>query len=144
MDTGTGEVTVLKSVAAHDVGQCINRTAVEGQIHGGTQNGLGYALSEEMLYKEGRLVTPSFSEYLTPTSMDMPDVETIILESRSGLGPFGSKGIGEPSMTPVAPAVANAIADAIGVRIFEMPITPERVWRALQEAGARPGETTPG
>ena len=144
VDTGTGEVTILKSVAAHDVGQCINRTAVEGQIHGGTQNGLGYALSEEMLYKEGRLVTPSFSEYLTPTSMDMPNVETIILESRSGLGPFGSKGIGEPSMTPVAPAVANAIADAIGVRIFEMPITPERVWRALQEAAARQGETTPG
>ncbi|WP_413876000.1 xanthine dehydrogenase family protein molybdopterin-binding subunit [Albidovulum sp.] len=143
VDTETGEVTVLKSIAAHDVGQCINRAAVDGQIHGGTQNGLGYALSEEMLYKEGRLVTPSFSEYLTPTSMDMPNVETIILESRSGLGPFGSKGIGEPSMTPVAPAVANAIADAIGVRIFEMPITPERVWRALQEARAG-GAGSPG
>jgi CO/xanthine dehydrogenase Mo-binding subunit len=75
--------------------------------------------------------------------MDMPKVETIILESRSGLGPFGSKGIGEPSMTPVAPAVANAIADAIGVRIFEMPITPERVWRALQEARAG-GAESPG
>ena len=137
VDTETGEVTVLKSVAAHDVGQCINRAAVEGQIHGGVQNGLGYALSEEMLYKEGRLITPSFSEYLMPTAMDMPPVESIILESRSGLGPFGSKGIGEPSMTPVAPAVANAIADAIGVRVFEMPITPERIWRALQEARAR-------
>ncbi|MCB2117156.1 MAG: xanthine dehydrogenase family protein [Rhodobacteraceae bacterium] len=137
VDTETGEVTVLKSVAAHDVGQCINRAAVEGQIHGGVQNGLGYALSEEMLYKEGRLITPSFSEYLMPTAMDMPPVASIILESRSGLGPFGSKGIGEPSMTPVAPAVANAIADAIGVRVFEMPITPERIWRALQEARAR-------
>ncbi|WP_347309927.1 xanthine dehydrogenase family protein molybdopterin-binding subunit [Defluviimonas sp. SAOS-178_SWC] len=136
VDTETGEVTVLKSVAAHDVGQCINRAAVEGQIHGGVQNGLGYALSEEMLYKEGRLITPSFSEYLMPTAMDMPPVESIILESRSGLGPFGAKGIGEPSMTPVAPAVANAIADAIGVRVFEMPITPERIWRALEAARA--------
>jgi len=134
VDIETGEVTVLKTVAAHDVGQCINRAAVEGQIHGGTQNGLGYALTEEMLYDEGRLTTPSFSEYLMPTSMDMPHVEAIILESRSGLGPFGSKGIGEPSMTPVAPAVANAIADAIGVRVFEMPITPERIWRALEAA----------
>ncbi|MCB2093793.1 MAG: xanthine dehydrogenase family protein molybdopterin-binding subunit [Rhodobacteraceae bacterium] len=134
VDTETGEVKVLKSVAAHDVGQCINRAAVEGQIHGGVQNGLGYALTEEMLYKEGRLMTPSFSEYLMPTAMDMPPVESIILESRSGLGPFGSKGIGEPSMTPVPPAVANAIADAIGVRVFEMPITPERIWRALEAA----------
>lgn len=134
VDIETGEVTVLKSIAAHDVGQCINRAAVEGQIHGGTQNGLGYALTEEMLYDEGRLTTPSFSEYLMPTSMDMPYVESIILESRSGIGPFGAKGIGEPSMTPVAPAVANAIADAIGVRVFEMPITPERIWRALDAA----------
>lgn len=134
VDIETGEVQVLKSVAAHDVGQCINRAAVEGQIHGGTQNGQGYALSEEMLYREGKLVTPSFSEYLMPTSMEMPYVETIILESRSGLGPFGSKGIGEPAMTPVAPAIANAVADAIGVRVFEMPITPERVVNALEAA----------
>ena len=88
----------------------------------------------DRLYKEGRLITPSFSEYLMPTALDMPHVETIILESRSGLGPFGAKGIGEPAMTPVAPAVANAIADAIGVRVFEMPITPERIWRALEAA----------
>lgn len=136
VDIETGEVRVLKSVAAHDVGQCINRAAVEGQIHGGTQNGMGYALTEEMLYREGRLITPSFAEYLMPTAMDMPRVESIILESRSGLGPFGSKGIGEPAMTPVAPALANAIADAIGTRVFEMPITPERIVRALEEARA--------
>ena len=134
VDVETGEVRVLKSIAAHDVGQCINRAAVEGQIEGGTQNGQGYALSEEMLYEQGRLVTPSFSEYLMPTSMDMPKVQCILLESRSGLGPFGAKGIGEPALTPVAPAIANAVADAIGVRIFELPITPERVVRALKEA----------
>ena len=136
VDVDTGEVEVLKSVAAHDVGQCINPAAVEGQIQGGAQNGQGYALSEEMLYEEGRLVTPSFSEYLMPTAMDMPKVECIVLESRSGVGPFGAKGIGEPAMTPVAPAIANAVADAIGVRVFEMPITPERVVMAMKRHGA--------
>ena len=135
VDVETGEVEVLKSVAAHDVGQCINPAAVEGQIQGGAQNGQGYALSEEMLYEEGRLITPSFSEYLMPTAMDMPKVECILLESRSGVGPYGAKGIGEPAMTPVAPAIANAVADAIGVRVFEMPITPERIVKALKRRG---------
>lgn len=144
VDIETGEVRVLKSVGAHDVGQCINPSAVEGQIHGGAQNGQGYALCEEMLYHEGKLVTPSFSEYLMPTSMDMPKVETILLESRSGLGPFGSKGIGEPAMTPVAPAIANAVADAIGVRVHEMPMTPERIIRALNQAGADLAAPPPG
>ncbi len=133
VDTETGEVRVLRSIAAHDIGQCINRAAVEGQIEGGAQNGQGFALSEEMLYEQGKLVTPSLSEYLMPTSMDMPRVESIILESRSGIGPFGAKGIGEPAMTPVAPAIANAVADAIGVRVFEMPITPERIVNALRQ-----------
>ena len=139
VDIDTGEVTVLKSIAAHDVGQCINPAAVEGQIEGGAQNGQGYALSEEMLYHEGRLMTPSFSEYLMPTSMDMPKVQCILLESRSGLGPFGAKGVGEPAITAVAPAIANAVADAIGTRVFEMPMTPERVVRAIsaKEAAAR-------
>ena len=136
VDTETGEVVVLKSVGAHDVGQAINPQAVAGQIEGGTAQGQGYALSEELLYSDGQLTTPSFSEYLIPTAMDMPKVESIILESRSGLGPFGAKGIGEPAMTAVAPAIANAVCDAIGVRIFELPITPEKVVRALQRAEA--------
>ncbi len=127
VDTETGEVTVLKSVGAHDVGQAINPDAVAGQIEGGAAQGQGYALSEEMVYREGKLATPSFSEYLIPTAMDMPRVESIILESRSGLGPFGAKGIGEPALTPVAPAIANAIADAIGVRVHDLPITPEKI-----------------
>ena len=136
VDVDTGEVEVLKSVAAHDVGQCINPAAVEGQIQGGARNGQGFALSEEMLYEEGRLVTPSFSEYLMPTAMDMPKVECILLESRSGVGPFGAKGIGEPAMTPVAPAIANAVADAIGMRVFEMPLTLERVVMAMKQHAA--------
>lgn len=139
VDTETGEVEVRRSIAVHDIGQCINRAAVEGQIEGGTQNGQGYALSEEMLYEEGRLITPSFSEYLMPTAMDMPRVEITLLESRSGIGPFGAKGIGEPALTPVAPAIANAIANAIGVRVFEMPITPERIINALKESAQAQG-----
>jgi CO/xanthine dehydrogenase Mo-binding subunit len=134
VDTETGEVTVLKSIGAHDIGQAINPAAVEGQIEGGAAQGQGYALSEEMIYEAGKLTTPSFSEYLIPTSMDMPKVRSIILESRSGVGPFGAKGIGEPSLTPVAPAIANAVADAIGARVFDLPITPEKVVAALRGA----------
>jgi CO/xanthine dehydrogenase Mo-binding subunit len=133
VDTETGEVTILKSVAAHDVGRAINPTAVEGQIEGGAAQGQGYALSEEMVYEQGQLATPSMSEYLIPTSMDVPKVQSIILESRSGLGPYGAKGIGEPALTPVAPAIANAVTDAIGVRIDSLPITPEKVVKALAQ-----------
>jgi len=132
VDTETGEVTVLKSVGAHDVGLAINPDAVAGQIEGGAAQGQGYALSEELCYEEGRLVSPSFSEYLIPTAMDVPEYQAIILESRSGVGPFGAKGIGEPALTPVAPAIANAVADAIGVRILDLPITPEKVVNALR------------
>ena len=132
VDIDTGEGTVLKSVAAHDVGRAINPAAVEGQIEGGTAQGQGYALSEEMVYVEGQLTSPSFSEYLIPTAMDVPKVQSIILESGSGLGPFGAKGIGEPALTPVAPAIANAVADAIGVRVKDLPITPEKIVKALK------------
>jgi CO/xanthine dehydrogenase Mo-binding subunit len=137
VDTETGEITVLKSVGAHDVGRAINPAAVEGQIEGGAGQGQGYALSEELIYEQGRLTTPSLSEYLIPTAMDVPHVQSIILESRSGLGPFGAKGIGEAALTPVAPAIANAVADAIGVRIADLPITPEKVVRALRERESR-------
>ena len=136
VDTETGEVTVLKSVGAHDIGQAINPQAVEGQIEGGALMGQGYALSEELIYEEGKLVSPSFSEYLIPTSMDMPEITSVILESRSGLGPFGAKGIGEPSLTPVAPAIANAVADAIGGRVFDLPITPEKIVRAIRASAS--------
>ncbi len=132
VDIETGEVTVLKSIGAHDVGRAINPNAVAGQIEGGGAQGQGYALSEEMCYEEGRLVTPSLSEYLIPTAMDVPEIESIILESRSGLGPFGAKGIGEPALTPVAPAIANAVTDAIGVRVYDLPITPERIVMVLR------------
>jgi len=132
VDVETGEVEVLKSVACHDVGRAINPAAVRGQIIGGSHQGLGYALMEEYIVKDGITLTPSLAEYLIPTSCDFPSTEAIILESGSGIGPFGAKGIGEPSLTPAAPAVANAVADAIGIRIHEVPLTPERVLAALK------------
>jgi CO/xanthine dehydrogenase Mo-binding subunit len=136
VDTETGEVTVLKSVGAHDIGQAINSAAVAGQIEGSALMGQGFALCEDMRIGEGGHETPSFSEYLIPTAEDVPEITAIILESRSGLGPFGAKGIGEPSLTPVAPSIANAVADAIGVRIHDLPITPEKVVKALMSRAA--------
>ncbi len=133
VDTDTGEVTVIKSVGAHDVGQSINRQAVEGQIEGSALMGQGFALSEELILEKGVLKNGSFSEYLIPTSEDVPEIESIILESRSGLGPFGSKGIGEPVFSPVAASIVNAVADAIGTRIHHLPLTPEKVLTAINE-----------
>lgn len=131
VDSETGEVVVLKSVGAHDVGQSLNPQSVAGQIEGSALMGQGFALCEEVVQRDGVLMTPSLSEYLIPTSEDVPETKAIILESRSGLGPFGSKGMGEPAFAPVAASIANAVADAIGARIFELPISPERVIKAL-------------
>ncbi len=137
VDTETGEVTVLKAVACHDVGRAINPAAAIGQLAGGGMQGLGYALMEDFHMADGYLKTPSLAEYLIPTSMDFPTTQVIMLESGTGVGPFGAKGIGEPSLTPAAPAVASAVSAAIGIQIRELPITPERVLAALKQA--RPG-----
>ncbi len=134
VDTETGEVTVLKAVACHDVGRAINRDAAIGQLAGGGMQGLGYALMENFIVEQGVIKTPSLAEYLIPTSMDFPTTKVIMLESGTGKGPFGAKGIGEPSLTPAAPAVASAVSDAIGVQIKELPITPERVLAAIGRA----------
>jgi CO/xanthine dehydrogenase Mo-binding subunit len=131
VDIETGEISVLKSVGCHDVGRAINPTAVEGQIQGGSAQGIGWALMEEVKVDQGVTQTPSLSEYLIPTAKDLPMTEAIILESGTGVGPFGAKGIGEPALTPAAPAVANAVADAIGVRVYDLPLTPEKVLEAL-------------
>ncbi|HMH51649.1 MAG TPA: xanthine dehydrogenase family protein molybdopterin-binding subunit [Candidatus Acidoferrum sp.] len=131
VDTQTGVVRVLKLVAAHDVGRAINPQSVEGQIQGGAVMGLGYALMEEVVVQDGINLTTSFASYLIPTASDVPDVEPLVVESGEGLGPFGARGIGEPPIAPPAAAIANAIEDATGVRITQLPITPERVARAL-------------
>ncbi|GIL16106.1 MAG: dehydrogenase [Chloroflexota bacterium] len=134
VDIETGEVRVLKSAACHDVGRALNPAAVAGQIEGGAAQGLGYALMEDVQIVNGVTLTPSFAEYLLPTARDVPETKTIILESGTGLGPFGAKGIGEPALTPMAPAIANAVANAIGARAPQLPLTPERVLAAIDSA----------
>jgi CO/xanthine dehydrogenase Mo-binding subunit len=135
VDQDTGAVNVRKLAACYDVGRAINPLSVEGQIEGGAVYALGYGLSEEVVIREGKIQTPSFAEYLIPTSLDAPEVSTILLESGDGVGPFGAKGVGEPSVNSVAPAIANAVFDAVGVRIRDLPITAEKIYRALQGKG---------
>ena len=132
VDVETGRIEVLKLIACYDVGQAINLLSVEGQLEGGAIYGLGYGLTEEVILEKGITRTPSFSEFLIPTSLDAPDVKTILLESGDGVGPFGAKGIGEPSCVSVAPALANAVCDAVGFRIFDLPLTPEKIVKALK------------
>jgi CO/xanthine dehydrogenase Mo-binding subunit len=103
--------------------------------------GIGYALLEEDQVAEGVTVTPNLMTYLIPTALDVPDVTTVVLESGEGMGPWGARGIGEPAMVPTAPAIANAVFDAVGVRMTRLPITPERLWRAMQEAKSRPARS---
>lgn len=131
VDTETGDVRVLRLVCANDVGRAINPMAIEGQIEGGAQMGLGYALTEELLVQDGRILNPNFLDYRLFTAADMPHIETIIVETDDPGGPFGAKGVGEMGGTPTAAAVANAIYDAIGVRLTKLPMTPERVLAAI-------------
>ncbi len=131
VDVDTGKVDVLKIVASFDVGQAINPLSAEGQLEGGALYGLGYGMIEEVILNQGHTLTPSLAEYLIPTAVDAPDVQTIMIESGGGVGPFGAKGLGEPSCVSVAPAFANAVCDAIGVRIYDLPLTPEKILRAI-------------
>ncbi len=131
----TGEVRVLKIASAHDVGRALNPLAAEGQIHGGIHMGLGYALSEELRIEEGRVLNPQWMEYALIPAARMPEIAVDLIETVDEAGPFGAKGLGESGVIPVAAAVANAVKDAVGVRLTELPMTPERVFRAL---AARP------
>jgi CO/xanthine dehydrogenase Mo-binding subunit len=135
VDRETGKVKVLRYVACHDVGRAINPQRVEGQIQGGAVQGIGYALSEEIVIEEGNNLSSLFADYLIPTAADVPDVEAIVLEVFEGKGPFGARGIGEAPVGPSAAAIANAIAAATGVRLTRLPFTPERVLAALTEEG---------
>jgi len=138
VDPETGEVRVLDYVAAQDVGRAINPAEVEGQIHGGVVQGIGWALLEGMVYGEdGQLLTSTLMDYALPYSQDAPTITTLLVEVPSALGPFGAKGVGEPPVVPGAAAIANAIRDAVGVRMTQIPMTPERVFASLREA--KPG-----
>ncbi|HET7089134.1 MAG TPA: xanthine dehydrogenase family protein molybdopterin-binding subunit [Anaerolineae bacterium] len=133
VDTETGHVRVLRLVCANDVGRAINPMAVEGQMEGGAQMGLGYALCEEVQVQDGQVLNPNFHDYRLFTAADMPHIESIIIETDDPQGPFGAKGVGEMGGTPTAAAIANAIYDAVGIRMTTLPMTPERVLKALEE-----------
>ena len=134
VDVETGVIKVLKFVIAHDIGRAINPQNVEGSLEGGAAQGIGYALSEDLIIddKTGKVLTDSFATYKMPSTLDMPEVEVILVEEPAPTGPFGAKGVGEPGMTNVAPAIANALYDAVGVRIHSLPMTPEKVLEGMK------------
>ena len=135
VDKETGQVKILKYIAAHDVGRAINPMLLEGQVYGGATMGIGYALTERLIMQNGKVMNPNFLDYKMLTAKDVPNIEPIVIETNDQFGPFGAKGIGEPGLVPTAPAIANAIYDAIGVRIKELPITPEKVLAAMKGKG---------
>jgi xanthine dehydrogenase molybdenum-binding subunit len=134
VDTETGAVQVLRAVYAHDLGRLIHRKGAEGQVEGGLQQGMGYALMEHLQFDpdSGTCLTGDFLDYKIPTAVEMPrEIHSIFIESNEPTGPFGAKSLSEPCITVPAPAIANAIYDACGVRIRDLPITPEKILRAL-------------
>lgn len=135
VDTSTGRVHVREAWCAQDVGRAINPELCEGQIDGGFVMGQGYALYEDLAVKNGVIKNDKFAKYIIPTAMDIPKINKYIIEDPENTAPYGAKGIGEPVMVSVAPAILNAIYDAIGVRIKEVPATPDRVLKAIKESG---------
>jgi 4-hydroxybenzoyl-CoA reductase subunit alpha len=144
-DEDTGVVQVEKVWIAHDIGQAIHRTMAIGQVEGGVYMGLGEALMEEMAYRPNRFGVhkiPSMLDYKSPTTMEMPEIETILVEDPDPNGPYGAKEAGQGPLLPMMPAVANAVYDALRVRVDEVPITPEKVLRALAAKDRRYGPTS--
>ncbi len=139
VDPETGQVKLLKYVSLADVGKAIHPVLCEGQDEGGVMNAIGHSLIEEMVYKDGQLLNPNIIDYPIPTFDHLPkEFRTILVENRNGPGPFGAKGTGEGGLLPVAAAIANAVYHATGVRMYDLPLTPEKVWRALQTRKTRP------
>ena len=134
VDVDTGQIKCTNVWAAHDCGKALNPLAVEGQIIGSCHMGLGQVLSEQMVYgRTGHLQNPNFLEYKIPSVHEMPNVTPIIIESCDPEGPFGAKEAGEGPLLPILPAVVNAVYDAIGVRINDLPLTPDKVWAAISK-----------
>ena len=135
VDTITGQVRCTQAWCAQDVGRALNPTMVVGQIDGGFAMGLGYALYEDLVVQNGKIKNPTLSNYIIPTAMDVPDIQRFIIEDPVSSAPFGAKGIGEPTTVPVAPAILNAIYDAVGIRLTRVPALPEAVLEALESSG---------
>ena len=135
VDTDTGAIRIPHYVSVADVGVAINPQQCEGQDEGASMQGLGHTLFEEMVYEDGQLLNPNMVDYKVPTFADLPgDLESMMIENHDGPGPFGAKGLGEGGIVSAAPSVANALFQATGVRIKDLPLTPERVWRAIRDA----------
>ena len=134
VDTETGEVKILRMVAAHDVGKVLNPLALKGQIYGALAQGVGYALYEELRSQQGKILNPNFRDYKIPgvCEMNFP-IDLEFIETDDSYGPFGAKGVAEPGLVPTAPAIANAIYDAVGVRVRDLPITPQKILAALKK-----------
>jgi CO/xanthine dehydrogenase Mo-binding subunit len=133
VDTETGKVEVLRVVAAHDVGKALNPSNVEAQIEGGIAQGVGYALEEEIRQPGGIIENKSLVDYMIPTSMDVPIIESHIIEIPVSSGPYGAKGVGEPALIPTAPAILNAICNALDVRITDLPANLENLHRLIRK-----------
>lgn len=131
VDDETGKVDVIEVVAINDAGKIINPVSAEGQAEGGVAMGIGYALMEEIEVNKGAIKNGNFSDYIIPTSKDVPHIETHFIEAMEETGPYGAKGIGEPVMIPTAPAILNAIYDAVGVRFTSIPVTCDRLLLAI-------------
>ncbi len=129
----TGKVKVLKMVASHDCGKAINPMLVEGQLEGSVVGGMGQALYEEVITEKGQALNPSFLDYGIPTAMEIPSITSVEVETNDPEGPFGAKESGEGTRLAPAPAIINAIYDAIGVRFKTLPVTPEKILQALDE-----------
>lgn len=133
VDTYTGNVKVEDIHVAQDVGKVLNPLLLDGQIHGGIMQGVGYALTEELIFKEGELLNPNFHNYKMLTAADVPNIHFYPIETIDAEGPYGAKGVGEAPLIPTAAAIANAVCNALNIEIIELPITPERVLRAISE-----------
>jgi CO/xanthine dehydrogenase Mo-binding subunit len=133
VDRETGKIKLLKYTSIADAGKAINPITCEGQDEGGVMNAIGHTLVEEMIYKDGQLLNPNLIDYRIPTFDNLPgEFETVLLENENGPGPFGSKGTAEGALLPVAAAIGNAVYRALGVRFYDLPLTPERIWDALR------------
>jgi CO/xanthine dehydrogenase Mo-binding subunit len=133
VDPETGQVRVLDLVIAQDVGFAVNPLYVEGQMQGGAVQGVGYALTEEILFESGQMLNPNLALYKLPTTLEAPPVRTIMVEFASEQGAYGAKGVGEPPVVAPAAAIANAVTNAIGTPIHTLPLSPERVYRVMRE-----------
>jgi CO/xanthine dehydrogenase Mo-binding subunit len=133
VDPDTGQVSVTNMVAAHDVGRAINPMATEGQIEGGIAQGLGWTLMENMAYEKGKMLNADFVDYIVPSCFDIPDIKSILVEPVEPNGPYGAKGIGEPALNPTMAAITNAIFNAVGVRIRELPVDPQKLLAEMKK-----------